>query len=187
MSRWFNMILYQATWIAAVAGAGSGLWWPGVVMCVLFAAWQLPASAWPRADACLVAGIGALGFAIDSVYAQSGLMNFSTPVPWPGLAPVWMTMLWTSYALSLNHSLSFLHGRPFAAAALGAIGAPLAYWAAGSGWHALDFGADPAVTIGITALLWGVLMPGLASLALRLRALDTNAVRHPRASAGARP
>lgn len=177
------MVFYQATWIAAVAGAGGGRWWPGVVMCALFAAWQLPASAWPRADACLVAGIGALGFAIDSVYAQTGLMRFATALPWPGLAPVWMTMLWTSYALSLNHSLAFLHGRPLLAALLGAIGAPLAYWAAGSGWHALDFGADPRLTITVTAVLWGALMPGLAALALRLRALDANRV----ARAGAAP
>ena len=172
MSRWVNMVFYQATWIAAVAGAGSGRWWPGVAMCALFAAWQLPLSAWPRADASLVAGVGALGFAIDSLYAQSGLMHFSTAVPWPELAPVWMTMLWTSYALALNHSLAFLHGRPRVAAALGAIGAPLAYWAAGDGWHALDFGANPALTIAVTAVLWGALMPVLAQLAVRLRTLD---------------
>src|SRR5512142_1631269 len=99
-------------------------------------------------------------------------MDFSTQVPWPQLAPIWMTMLWTSFALSLNHSLEFLQARPLAAGALGAVGAPLAYWAAGTGWHALTFGATPALTVAITALLWGALMPALAHLARRLRALD---------------
>ena len=83
MHNGINMVLYQLTWIAAVAGAGSGLWWPGVAMFTVFAAWQLGTGAWPRADACLVAGVGTLGFAIDSIFAQCGLMEFATAVPWP--------------------------------------------------------------------------------------------------------
>ena len=166
------MLFYQATWIAAVAGAGSGYWWPGVVSFLLFSTWQLAVSRWPRADIALVFAVGLLGFVMDSTYLQCGLMHFSTMVPWPQLAPVWMTMLWTSYALSLNHSLAFLQTRPALAAVLGAVGAPLAYWVAGSAWHALDFGARPVLTAAVTAVLWGVLMPGLARLARRLQRLD---------------
>lgn len=174
------MIFYQATWLAAVAGGGAGLWWPGVALFGLFAAWQLATSTWPRADTCLIAGVGALGFAIDSIFAQCGLMQFATAVPWPRLSPIWMTILWTSYALSLNHSLAFLHGRSWLAIALGGLGAPFAYWAAGHGWQALTFGARPILTFGAAALTWATLMPLLSALAHRLRLLDAA----PAAAAG---
>ena len=172
MTVWINMLFYQATWIAAVAGAGRGLWWPGLVVFTLFAAWQLSVSAWRRADICLVVGVGLIGFAIDSIFAQCGLMQFATSVPWPGMSPIWMTMLWTSFALALNHSLAFLQQRPLFATVLGGIGAPLAYWAAGSGWHALTFGSAPALTFALVAVIWAALMPLLARLSLRLRVLD---------------
>lgn len=175
MSNWGNLLFYQATWLAAVIGAGHGLWWPGLATFTLFAGWQLLVTPWPRADFCLVAGIGLLGFVIDSVFAQSGLMEFSTAVPWPHLAPLWMTLLWTSFALSLNHSLAFLHTRPWTALALGALGAPFAYWAAGRGWHALTFGERPALTFALVAISWAALMPLLSRLALRLRSLDAPA------------
>ena len=175
MNNWINMLFYQATWIAAVAGAGRGLWWPGVAVFTVFAACQLATSAWRRADTCLIVVIGSAGFVIDSIFAQCGLMDFATWLPWPGLSPVWMVMLWTSYALALNHSLAFLQPRPWLALALGGVGAPLAYWAAGSGWHALTFGARPVLTFVLIAVVWAALMPLLARLALRLRVLDAAA------------
>ena len=177
MNQWINMLLYQATWVAAVAGAGAGRWWPGVVVFAVFASWQLAVSAWRRADTCLIVAVGLLGFAIDSIFAQTGLMHFSTALPWPLLAPVWMVVLWTSFALALNHSLAFLQRRPALAAMLGGIGAPLAYWAAARGWQALTFGARPLMTMALVAATWAVLMPLLAALALRLRALDAVALK----------
>jgi hypothetical protein len=179
MIHWFNIVFYLVNWLAAVAGAGHGLWWPGLALFGLFAAWQFATTAWPRADACLVAGIGLLGFAIDSAFAQSGLMEFSTALPWPHLAPLWMVVLWTSFALSLNHSLAFVQARPRLAVVLGACGAPFAYWAAGRGWHALGFGERPTLTFALVAVAWAVLMPLLSRLALRLRQLDAAASAAP--------
>jgi hypothetical protein len=172
VNNWINMLFYQATWLAAVIGAGHGLWWPGVAIFAAFAACQLATSAWRRADVCLIVVIGIAGFVIDSIFAQCGLMEFATWLPWKGMSPVWMVMLWTSFALALNHSLAFLQQRTWLATALGGIGAPLAYWAAGSGWHALTFGARPMVTLALVAIVWAALMPLLARLALRLRVLD---------------
>ena len=166
------MIFYQATWLTCVAGAGHGLWWPGLIVLAVFAAWQLMSSAWPRADASLAVIVSLIGFALDSTFAQLGAMRFEAVVPWSGLAPIWMVALWTSFALTLNHSLAFLQPRIWLAALLGGIGAPLAYWAASRGWHALAFPDEPFGVIAVTALAWAVLMPALARLALYLRVLD---------------
>jgi hypothetical protein len=172
---WINLMLYQATWIAAVAGAGRGLWWPGLIVLAVFAVLQLGIGQWRRADACLFVGVSLLGFALDSAFVQLGLMRFQAAVPWASLAPVWMVALWTSFALTLNHSLAFLQGRPVLAALLGATGAPLAYWAAGSGWHALDFPLGVGPMLGATAIAWALLMPLLSQTSLRLRSLDATA------------
>jgi hypothetical protein len=181
VNRWINMLFYQATWLAAVAGAGAGRWWPGLVVLLAFAIWQLSTSPWPRADAVLMASVSALGFGIDSAFVQNGLMHFATPGPLPGLAPIWMVSLWTSFALALNHSLAFLQQRVVLASALGCFGASLAYWAAGHGWHALTFGEPPLRSIALIAAVWAVLMPLLAQLALRWRRFDAPA---PLAAAG---
>lgn len=183
MNTWFNLVLYQATWLAAVAGAGRGLWWPGLVVLAVFAVLQLGLSQWRRADACLFVGVSLLGFVLDSTFVQFGLMRFQAPVPWPGFAPVWMVALWTSFALTLNHSLAFLQARPGLSAVLGAVGAPLAYWAAGRGWHALDFPLGVTSMLGATAIAWAFLMPLLAHASLRLRTLDAP----PQALLQARP
>ena len=175
MANWVNMVFYQATWIASVAGAGRRLWWPGLAVLVAFAAWQIAVSRWRRADLALAIVVSLVGFAIDSSFLRLGLMNFAAPDVWPAVAPPWLIALWTSFALALNHSLGFLHGRPLAAALLGGIGAPLAYWAAGSGWHALTLGERPALTLALTGAIWAMLMPGFSRLALQWRRFDAPA------------
>ncbi len=166
------MVFYQATWIAAVAGAGNGRWWPGLVVLLAFAAWQLSVSRWRRADIILVVAVSVIGFGIDSLFEQRGLMHFSAPDAWPDVAPLWMIALWTSFALALNHSLAFLQARPLLAALLGLICAPLAYWIAGSTWHALSFGSRPLWSIALIAITWAVLMPLFARLAWQWRRFD---------------
>jgi hypothetical protein len=136
---------------------------------------QLSLSQWRRADACLFVGVSLIGFVLDSTFAQVGLMQFQAAAPWPGLAPAWMVALWASFALTLNHSLAFLQGRAMLSALLGAIGAPLAYWAAGRGWHAVDFPLGVAPMLGATAIVWALLMPLLSRASVRLRSLDATA------------
>jgi hypothetical protein len=172
VSNWINMVFYQATWIAAVAGAGNGRWWPGLVVLLAFAVWQLSVSPWRRADIVLAVAVSVIGFGIDSLFLQRGLVHFSAPDAWPDVAPLWMIALWTSFALALNHSLAFLQERPLLAAWLGFIGAPLAYWVAGNGWHALSFGSRPFWSMALIAIAWAGLMPLFAHLAHAWRRFD---------------
>lgn len=172
MKNWINMVFYQATWIASVAGAGQRRWWPGLLVLLAFAVWQLSVSQWRRADFILVVSLSIIGFGIDSLFLQRGLMQFSAPDSWPEVAPVWLIALWTSFALALNHSLAFLQERPLLAALLGCVGAPLAYWAAGSAWHALTFGSRPIWSVALIAIIWAVLMPLFSHLARQWRRFD---------------
>ena len=177
MKRWINAIFYQLTWIAAVAGAGHGLWWAGPVALTIFAGWQLSVSTQRRADAVLLLCAAAIGFAIDSSLVQTGVLSYAAAMPWPHLAPIWIVALWMSFALTLNHCLAYLKAHLIVAAALGAIGAPLAYWAAASSWGAIHFVAAPFTALMVLAAIWAVLTPALCWLATWLVDPDLEAAK----------
>lgn len=163
-----NALAFQAVWFAFVAGAAHGWWWIGFAVLLPFAAWQLARSAWPRADVALVLVAGALGFACDSVFAWTGMLEYATPLPWRGVAPAWIVGLWVGFALTLNHSLAFLKRRPVVAAVLGAVAGPFAYWVADRAWHAVAIGEPAARTLVALAVAWGVLTPLLLAIATKL-------------------
>ena len=171
MKAWLpNLLSFQAVWLAAVGGAGRGWWWCGPLALVLFAAWQLPTSRWPRADALLMAAAGVGGFAIDSLWVQAGLMRFVQPVPYAGFAPVWIVALWMGFALTLNHSMAAFKGRPWIAALFGLLGGPLAYLVAQHAWHAVTLAEPTWLPVLALALAWGALTPALLALGTRWQA-----------------
>ena len=168
MNKWINIIFYQGVWLLAVAGAARGWWWAGPVAVAIFAVVQLALSTSRRADFLLLCIAAAAGFAIDSLFARSGALSYAAPVPWTTLAPVWIVALWVNFALTLNHSLSYLRSHLALAAILGAIGAPLAYWAAFNGWNAITFTGRPIGTLVVLAAVWAVATPVLCVIANRL-------------------
>jgi hypothetical protein len=168
VNLWINAISYQATWMIAIAGAARGWWWTGPAALAIFAGWQLAVSAQRRADALLMLYAAAIGFVIDSALAQANLINYAAAMPWPTLAPGWIVALWMSFALTLNHSLSYLKTHALAAVVLGAAGAPLAYLAAAH-WGALTFpAAASAPALLVLAVSWAVITPALSHLAQTL-------------------
>jgi hypothetical protein len=169
MKEWLpNAICFQLVWLAAVGGAAQGWWWAGPGALLLFALWQLPLSRWPRADLQLMLGAAAVGFLIDSLWVRLELMRFSTPLPWNGVAPVWIVALWMGFALTLNHSLASLKRHPWLAAALGLVGGPLAYGVAERAWDAVDLSEPSWVSLLALGIAWAVVTPLLLRLAVRL-------------------
>lgn len=166
MRSWLpNLLGFQMVWLAAVAGAGIGLWWSGVLALTVFAALQLIFSARRGADMRLMGAAAVIGLLLDSVWIWSGLVIFATALPYDWLAPVWILVLWLAFALTLNHSLASLQGHPWIGAALGAVGGPLAYCVAVHAWQAasLIVPAWPAyLALGIA---WAIVTPLLLALA----------------------
>ncbi len=167
MNLWINAICYQATWLITIAGAAHGRWWPGPLALAIFAGWQLAVSPQRRADALLMLFAAAIGFIIDSTFVQTGLLTYAATIPWEDLAPVWIVALWMSFALTLNHSLAYLKTHALVGAALGGIGAPLAYLAAAH-WGALTFPAAATPSLVVLAAVWVVLTPALCRIAQAL-------------------
>jgi hypothetical protein len=163
-----NLILFQLTWMAAVGGAGSGLWWPGLLMLGLFGIWHLSTTRWLRADLILVAVAASGGFLVDSALLHAGVLSYATPIPFSSAAPIWIVVLWIAFALTLNHSMGFLRGRPWLAAAFGLAGGPLAYWVAVKVWNAASFGPSELQSLLVLGIVWAVLTPILMYLAVRM-------------------
>jgi Protein of unknown function (DUF2878) len=165
MSNWINILFYQLTWFAAVFGAARGWWWTGLLVLLPFLVWQLRIGPSRNVDVVLLACTGTLGFALDSLLAQTGLIHYVASWPIPGLAPIWIVALWLAFSLTLNHSLAFLQSRLLLASVLGALGAPLAYGVAGVGWGALSFPGSRASALFALGLAWALVTPALLGLA----------------------
>ena len=165
MRFWTNMLGYQAVWFGAVIGAARDAWWAGVAAAVLFVAWQWAVSRERSSDLRLIGCALLVGLVLDGSMAATGLLHYASADPALG-APVWILAIWAAFAMTLNHSLSFVRGRADWALVLGAIGGPLAY-AAARGFGAVGF-APPAwrvfVALGIG---WAIALPLLVSLAQR--------------------
>ena len=159
------LLAYQATWFVAVIGAGRGSWWPGVLAAALFALWRLAVSPARALELRLLLAALGIGLLLESVWVGSGLLDYAA-WPWAG-PPAWILALWCAFALVVVPLLGYLHRRPWLATALGAVGGPLAYLGAASGWDALRFSEPRWHALLALGAGWALAMPALAALAAR--------------------
>ena len=151
-----NVIGFKAVWLSSVLGAAAGYWWLGPVALACFAALQLSLSSY-RGEWLLIGSVGLLGLGVDSVYLGADLISFSSPGPLPSLAPPWIVAMWMNFALTLNHAMSWLRGRPLISVLVGLVGGPLAYMAGAR----LGAAALTDYWLGLAAIgvAWGVSVP----------------------------
>ncbi len=166
LARLLNAVGYQLVWIAAASGAGAQKGWPGPVAALLFALATVAFGGRARADLRTLAIALPLGFTLDSLFAASGWLVYAQPMPWPmaWAAPLWIWALWTAFAMTLNHSLSFLGERLGLCALLGVVGGPLAYLTAAGAFEAVDFARPLPQVLAALALAWGLVLPLLVGL-----------------------
>ena len=167
MKIWLNVIGYELVWLAAVWGAAHDLPWLGAFALIPFALWYLSRPD-GRADRWLFLVVLLAGSCLDSIYAASGLIRYVSPVPSVHAAPIWIIAIWGAFALTLRHSFRFLHGRPWLAALLGALGAPLAYLGAGRLGHAVQFAHGELAAMVALALGWAVALPAMLAFAVAM-------------------
>ena len=165
-SRLANYALYQAGWLSCVLGAAHQRPWLGagggaVLIAVHLALVDRPAS---ELKSLLVAGL--LGGAVDSLQSCAGFLVFRSGYVVDCLAPPWIVVMWMQFATLFRFALSFLLGRYGLAAALAAIGGPLAFWV-GARLGAVQFGAPTARSLIVLGLVWAIALPALLLLTAR--------------------
>jgi hypothetical protein len=170
-----NFVLFQAGWFACVL-TGAGVLPPltGVAAVSVIISIHLL-----RADNLsneLVLAIFALiiGVIWESSLLMTGLVNYTTGQHVAGLPPAWLIALWPLFATVLNVSLKWLKGRYWLAAAFGAVGGPLAFYA-GHRLGAVTFD-DTTIALLVLAAGWAALTPLLIAMATRFNGyFSTNA------------
>ena len=158
-----NFVVFQAGWWACVLGAAHDMATAGSLFAVVIIAAHIALVAQPLRELRLVAIALLIGVVWDSALLMSGWLDFRSGFLVPGMAPHWILALWALFAITLNHSLAWLHGRLSVAAVLGAIAGPLAYW--GGVQMGAVFLFEPLYALLALAAGWAIFTPLLVRLA----------------------
>jgi hypothetical protein len=161
-----NLAASEAGWFACVSGAANGLPWAGPLFVLVLVALHLHFSKRPGRELGLVFSAMLIGLFADSLLVFSGLVSYPSGIWIDGMAPYWIIAMWAMFATTLNVSMRWLRKRNALAAALGAVGGPLAY-VAGQELGAITL-EQPVLALVALAIIWAVAMPLLIALAIRL-------------------
>ncbi len=124
-----NLLGFQLGWFACVLGAAHGVPWLGPLVAVPVLAGHLAVATRPGRAALLLGAAALAGLGLDSLLIRAERIVFAQGILLDGFAPYWMVCLWALFASTFNVSLRWLRAKPVLAAAFGALGGPLAYWA----------------------------------------------------------
>ncbi|VVQ00565.1 hypothetical protein PS918_04119 [Pseudomonas fluorescens] len=159
LERLANAALFQLGWFACVAG-GNSLW-----LCVPLGALVIHLlwiSSWAE-EGRLILSVVLLGTAVDGALRWLGVFRFNDFSP---LIPLWLMLLWALLATTLRHCLSWTARPKWRASLLGAIAAPLSYYAGGQ-LAGVQFPHGELPTLIGIGLLWALLFPLLHEMAQR--------------------
>ena len=162
-----NFAFFQSAWLACVLGAAHGVLSPAVLLTTVFIVWQLHPNNRANGDIQLVLVCCTIGFVLDTLWVQLGVIEYMTAVPFEGFAPIWILFLWVSLALALNHSLAWLKNNLLWPVLFGAFGSPLSYYA-GARLGAAFLPLDVMITVSAFGISWALVMLFLVVLSLRL-------------------
>ena len=110
-----NAVLFKANWFACVLGGA--LW--GALGVIGLAVFSFVAGRWQR-DLVLAAALAAIGFCLDTVWIQLGILDYGT-----SLAPMWIVLMWVGLAFTINHAMSVFVERPLLGGLLSGGAAPV--------------------------------------------------------------
>lgn len=176
MRKLWNFAAFQAGWFACVLGAAMRDYWIGPLVVAVLLAVHLRIARERRREWLFLAVSLPLGFVVDNLQVALGAIE-SRSTLLPALAPLWLLPLWPLFTTAFGESMSWMLGRPWIAAAFGAAGAPLSYWA-GARTGALKIADDPWRFACVVGVAWAAAMPLL--LALRDCCLKQPDARLPR-------
>jgi len=175
MQLLINLVAFKLGWLACILGGANDAPLVGTLIALAIVALHIVRSALPARELTLALIAGAIGAVWDSVLASAGLLSYASGTLFEGTAPYWIVAMWLLFATLLNQSLRWMHGRLILAAAVGAIGGPLAFFA-GNRLGAVEFSDFNAAMLAL-AVGWGAIMPLLVYLAHRFDGVNVTALQ----------
>ena len=120
---------YQLTWLMCVFGE---LWYnsflPGLICGILFLFICYVNSDNKNKTIQIVLSISILGYLFDTILVFLEIYNFQTSL-YIGVLPIWMIVLWPSFAILFDEILMFLSKYKIIAVILSSVLGPLTYFA----------------------------------------------------------
>lgn len=153
-----NFIGLQAVWAACAYGAVEQNAMIGVIAAISYLAVHFSLSPQPYIDSLVLIGISSVGLLLDSINQSLGVVSFYASNESFLAIPYWLLTLWMVFAVSLPHSLYWLHRKPLIAVLAGAIGGTSSYFA-GSRFDALSFAEPLWQSLLVFSFEWGLLLP----------------------------
>lgn len=156
-------ILYTIGWFLLVWGGASGkTFWPlcFAVFAMVWLLWRTPEKT-RSMDFLTLLYASFFGYVLESINVKSGLVSYQ--------GFFWILALYPLFALTLNHTLSFLKRSMVLASILGGVGGLLSY-RAGEALHAVQVnGLGGWIFLGMA---WALFVPGMFILIRQLERLS---------------
>jgi hypothetical protein len=156
-----NAVLFQLGWFACALG-GNSYWLLSVAAIVLIHLRWL--GSWAK-DGKLLIAVTVFGTLLDSLLSMLGVFAFPSG---SALIPLWLMLMWSLLAITLNHCLAWSAKPWWRASLLGAIAAPLSY-SAGAQLAGVQLPLGRWQSLILLGLIWAVVFPALHWLASYLR------------------
>ena len=164
MTKLINFIVFQLIWFLSIYGAVAEIELITITLCLIFLAVNLFISQNLRADLVLIIQGVLLGFFVDTLLIHLGIISFKSQY-WSLVSPFWMWVIWAGLMSTIHSSMSWLKLRWAMAAVLGAIFAPLSYWA-GVRMGAGSFN-DLYIALAAISVIWLFITPLMMRMAAR--------------------
>jgi hypothetical protein len=163
----WNVISADIGWLACIAGAAQGHPWLGLVVVPILFGIHIAAIETHKIRAVFIVALTTMiiGFLMDTLLILFGTVE---PNRWIIPAPfttLWDIMIGANFSLMLDTSLRFLQKKPLAAAFLGALSAPGAYYA-GDRLGALSLSEPLFSSLLWVGVVWFFVMPCLSLMAM---------------------
>lgn len=152
MKNGLNFILFQALWLCCVLGAAYEVLWPAIVCITTMLVVFLFPSCRHQKDKIFLSVCILMGFILDSVLAHFNLIHYHYNFGMTQTAPVWILFLWIGFALTLNHSMTWLLNKTRLGTLFIIVGSPISYFSAEK------LGAikiyEPFITLTLISIMW---------------------------------
>jgi len=162
-----NLLLFQLGWFACVLGGAYDQVLIGSMIAIAVIAYHLYRATDAAQELRLLSLALIIGLVFESIVTAQGLARYSHGQVFDLIAPLWMILMWPLFATTLNLSMRWLKGlTPLLIALIGALFAPLAYYA-GNRLGAVEYD-NLMLSMAIIAIAWAVLFPALVTISLKL-------------------
>ena len=157
LSKPFNVVAFNLTWLGCVVGRES-YWWAFAPVVAGYLTLLVQYRIFRIRQFLMLFG---LGVSIDSLLTVLGVFQFG---PTLFFIPLWLVLLWAAFTTTLFLSLEIVGRSKWIAAICGALAFPFNY-AVGERLGAVSFGSSDTFALAALSAIWAIALPAMFWLA----------------------